>query len=204
MLKINELTLTIDKKTILKDLTHTFEDGAVTAIVGASGIGKTTLLRSLSGLLSPSSGEILSSYHKPAFVFQEPRLFPWMSAFENVRSVCGDQEIAERYLTALLSDINDHKKYPHELSGGMKQRVSLARALAYSPDLLLIDEPFKGLDEETRASVLDFFFKATRGTTTLMVTHDRRDLFYCDTVLKLVGAPADRLVLEKSNKDASE
>ena len=204
MLKINKLTLAIDKKTILKDLTHSFEDGAVTAIVGASGVGKTTLLRSLSGLLAPSSGEILSSYNKPAFVFQEPRLFPWMNALENVTAVCDDQATAERYLAALLPDVSDHKKYPHELSGGMKQRVALARALAYCPDLLLIDEPFKGLDEETRASVLDFFFEKIRGITTLMVTHDLRDLSYCDHVLRLDGSPANRLVLEKSNKSASE
>lgn len=204
MLNINDLCVSIENKPILEHLTHTFEDKKVTAILGASGSGKTTLLRTISGLISPSCGAIYSSYKKISYVFQEPRLFPWLTAMENVSLVCKDKSKVNYYLENLLPNSDDHKKYPHELSGGMKQRVSLARALAYQPDLLLLDEPFKGLDPETRVAVSKFLFDSVRGTTILLVTHDTLDLPYCDYVFRLEGMPANRLILEKSNRITAE
>ena len=104
----------------------------------------------------------------------------------------------------LISDADAKDKYPDELSGGMKQRVSMARALAYDSDLLLMDEPFKGLDPDTRREVCRLVFEQAKGKTVLMVTHDREDLVYCDHLLRLEGSPACSLILEKSGSVTSE
>lgn len=204
MLKIHDLCVSYDKKRILDNLTHSFTDGQITAVTGVSGIGKTTLLRIIAGLLSPTSGKVVSSYQRPAYIFQEPRLFPWMTALENVTEVCRDEEKARRILTALLPEADAHKKYPHELSGGMKQRVSIARALAYEPDLLLMDEPFKGLDHETREQVVQFLFENIQNNTAILVTHDIRDLPFCHQILRMDGSPANQLILEKSDTSSIE
>ena len=118
---------------------------------------------------------------------------------ENVSTVCKNPTLAEQLLHHLLPNADDAAKYPDELSGGMKQRVAIARALAYDYDLLLMDEPFKGLDPETRNQVSKFVFEHAKGKTVLIVTHDQTDLSYCDVILRLDGAPANRLILEKSN-----
>ncbi len=204
MLKIHDLCVAYDKKLILDHLTHSFLDHRVTALTGLSGIGKTTLLRVFAGLLSPSSGEVISSYKKAAYIFQEPRLFPWMTALENVSIICNSTQKAQEYLEHLIPDLDSHKKYPHELSGGMKQRVSIARALAYEPDLLLMDEPFKGLDRETREHVSRFLFETIQDTTAIIVTHDKEDLPYCHQILRMEGSPANQLVLEKSDTSLIE
>ena len=200
MLKLENLTVEYQKKKIFENLSISFEDGKITAITGRSGIGKTTLLRVLCDLKKPSGGKVLSSYSRPAYIFQEPRLFPWMTALENVLCVCGDEEKARYYLGRLLPDEAAHEKYPHELSGGMKQRVSIARALAYEPDLLLMDEPFRGLDPETKEETVAFLLDSLRGKTVITVTHDEEDLAWCDLVLRMESTPDSRLILEKIDK----
>ena len=173
-------------------------------IVGTSGIGKTTLLQAIAGLKAPHAGKILSSYKKIAYIFQEPRLFPWMTALENITSVGADEETARQYLRALFGSDEVAKKYPSELSGGMKQRVSIARALAYKPDLLLLDEPFRGLDAETKAETARLLFHQMKGKTLLLVTHDADDLAFCHAVVRMEGTPHVRLVLEKEGRAETE
>lgn len=199
MLKIEQLSVSFGQKKVLEDLTYTFSDRQVSALVGESGIGKTTLLHVLGGLIPPTSGKIHSSYQRLAFVFQEARLFPWMTALENVATVCQNRKTAEEVLGAFLPDSDAWTKYPHELSGGMKQRVSIARALAYEPDLLFLDEPFKGLDTQTRKIVSEEAFSRLEGTTVLMITHDAEDLAYCHQILRLEDSPVSHLILEKTN-----
>ncbi len=204
MLTLNRLSVSFEDKMVLNQLSHTFSDRRITAILGASGTGKTTLLNVIAGLLCPTDGTIESDYVRVAYVFQEARLFPWMTALENVEAVCGDSQKAAKYLGMLLPAPSDHQKYPHELSGGMKQRVSLARALSYEPDLLLMDEPFKGLDAETREKVSSFLFEVTKDITVLMVTHDSLELPYCHDVLRLEHHPLSHLVVEKSDNDLAD
>jgi NitT/TauT family transport system ATP-binding protein len=204
MLKFENLTVRYGKQTVIDQLNFDFPEGKIVAITGASGIGKTTLLNVIAGFLKPHGGSLHSDHRAPAYVFQEPRLFPWMTALENVTTVCKDAQRAEELLLRLLPDPDAKCKYPDELSGGMKQRVSIARALAYDSDLLLMDEPFKGLDPDTRREVSRFVFDQTRGKTVLMVTHDGEDLSYCQSILRLEGIPVSQLILEKSGSVPSE
>ncbi len=204
MLKFEHLTVRYDRQTVIEDVSFSFPEGCVIAMTGASGIGKTTLLNVIAGFKQPHRGRMRSTYQAPAYIFQEPRLFPWMTALENVTMVCNDSQRAKKLLEALFPDSDVSEKYPEELSGGMKQRVSIARALAYDSDLLLMDEPFKGLDADTRKKVSRFLFEAVRGKTVLMVTHDQEDLQYCDYSLQLQGSPVTSLLLEKSGSLKTE
>jgi ABC-type nitrate/sulfonate/bicarbonate transport system ATPase subunit len=121
----------------------------VTVLRGPSGVGKTTLFRLLLGLEQPDAGEIIGMQgRKPAVVFQEDRLLPWASALENVALV-SDSATAETILAKLGLGDSMHL-LPRELSGGMQRRVAIARALAYHGDVLFLDEPFTGLDEENK------------------------------------------------------
>ena len=157
MLKIDSLTKSFGEKTVLNRLSFSCGDTGITAVMGASGIGKTTLLNIIADLDRAYEGQIVSTFKKVAYKFQEPRLFDWLSAVENVKLVCEDDNAdrtARRWLDAVgLSD--SLGKYPQELSGGMQQRVALARALAYDGDLLLLDEPFSAVDRETKEKLID-------------------------------------------------
>ena len=128
-----------------------------------------------------------------------------MTALENITVVGADEATAMRYLHALFEDAEEvAKKYPSELSGGMKQRISVARALAYAPDLLLLDEPFRGLDTETKTLVQRLIFNEMQGKTLLLVTHDEADLSLCDKIVRLQGTPVRELILEKSGNRENE
>ena len=202
---LENLTLRYGKQTVLDAVSFEFRTGSITGIVGASGIGKSTLLHAIAGLKSADGGKIIRPNGRIAYIFQEPRLFPWMTALENITAVGADEATAMHYLGALFEDADEVKdKLPHELSGGMKPRVSIARALAYAPDLLLLDEPFRGLDAETKETVTRLILDKTKGKTLLLVTHDEADLALCDEIVRMEGSPVSRLVLEKSGNTENE
>ena len=192
MIKFDELSLKFGENTVIDRLSYDFEDGKVTAILGESGIGKTTLLNLIAGLQKATDGKIITECGRLSYVFQEARLFPWLSALENVATVSNEKKAKEMLALMGLSDSLD--KYPAELSGGMKQRVSIARALAYDPDVILMDEPFASLDKERRGSVSDLLFEMIRGKTAIIVTHDMTDIKYADTVLTLTAPPNTKLL----------
>lgn len=202
MLNIKNLSYKYGDNPVIDDLSYDFECGKVTAITGESGVGKTTLVNLIADLIPAPSNSIVTDLTKIGYVFQEPRLFDWMSALENVSTV-SDEETARRILTKMgLEDAIS--KYPAELSGGMKQRVAIARALAYDPELIILDEPFKGLDPDKRREISKFVFNTLKGKTVIMVTHDAIDLEFADVVLELSVAPGSSLKLVKTNTDIIE
>lgn len=181
MLKITNLSFSFGKKVILEDFSMTLEKGEIVALMAPSGYGKTTLLGIISGLFKPQKGEIENDFEKVTYVFQEPRLFPWLTVSENLLAVMSEkdetskQAVAEYLELVGLSDAAN--KYPSELSGGMKNRASLARALVYGGDLFLFDEPFAALDEDLRhdltAKIKEYL--RARGASAILVTHNKED-----------------------------
>ena len=188
MIQLQNITVSYGEQTVLKNMDLTVPTGGRFALMGPSGCGKTTLLRLFAGLIKPGGGELRTETGRIAFLFQEPRLLPGRTAAENVNAVLSDRQKtmpeAMKWLSAVgLSEAAG--KYPHELSGGMQQRVSLARALAYDGDILLLDEPLKGLDEDTKEDMIRLLNTHTAGKTLLLATHDREEaLRLADTVLQ--------------------
>ena len=187
MITIDRLTLSYGSQQVLKDCSLRVEAGSRVALMGPSGCGKTSLINVIAGLLSPDSGKV-SVNGKVSYVFQEPALFPWLTAVDNINVVLSDGPEtlprAEQLLEAVgLSDCRD--KYPHQLSGGQKQRIAICRALAYGGDILLLDEPLKGLDADTRDQVSALLRQEWAGKTLLLVTHDPSEAqSLCDRVYR--------------------
>jgi len=167
---------------VLRQLSFSVEAGQVVSFVGPSGSGKTTVLRLIAGLATPDGGRVLMEGRpRVAFVFQEPRLLPWVTARENIALVVrarGESKKAanreaEEWMERLDLQGFGHY-YPAGLSGGMMQRVSLGRAFAHHPDILLMDEPLSGLDRELKSALLAQIKRLIReeGVTVAYVTHE--------------------------------
>lgn len=174
MLELNEVSLRFGDKQVLDGCTLRLKAGEHIALMGPSGCGKTTLLRIALGLQDPESGTARRTSERAAAVFQEPRLLPWRTAAENVNLVLSDRDEtlpeAREWLKRLeLSDAGE--LYPAELSGGMQQRVSIARALAASPSLLVLDEPFKAMDSALRERVMGLTAETAKAAAILLATH---------------------------------
>ena len=202
MIELKNICVKYGDVSVIDSLNFRFEDGSLYGISGASGMGKTTLINVICGLLKPTHGELINTHERHSYVFQDARLFPWMTAFENVACVCKDEQKAKHFLDLLLPDCES--KYPHELSGGMKQRVSIARALAYDAPLVLLDEPFKGLDTQTKQSTINTVLECIKGRTAILISHSEEELFLCDKVYKLNGNPVNELIEVKSGSVAIE
>lgn len=176
MLELTNITHRFDGRAVLDGVNLVLRPGQRVALMGPSGIGKTTLLRIALGLLKPTEGMVENRFQRPTAVFQEPRLLPWRTAVENVNLVLEDNAQtlpkAGQALKALaLAEALD--KYPRELSGGMQQRVAIARALAAEGDLLVLDEPFKALDPALKETVLALVNQTS--TAILLVTHEEAE-----------------------------
>ena len=176
MLRLTDISHSYGDHPVLHNFNLQLQPGQRIALMGPSGCGKTTLLRISLDLLKPSAGTAENTFRKTAVVFQEPRLLPWRTALENVNLVLGDRkstlETAGKYLEQVkLADAAD--KYPRELSGGMQQRAAVARALAAEGDLLILDEPFKAMDEALREEIIRLV--AQTEAAILLVTHDEAE-----------------------------
>ena len=176
---ITDLCKTFDDNEVLKNVNITLKDNSIYCLMGASGIGKTTLLRILMGLEHADSGSISGiDIKRISCMFQEDRLIPYLSAIDNVRIVLrgknNNREEVRNHLLSILPD--DSLDMPvSSLSGGMKRRVALARALSYPGKLIILDEPFTGLDKDTKLNVIDYILKMRNNRTLLIATHGTDD-----------------------------
>ena len=171
-MKLNNITKSFASKKIFNNDNFEFNDKEITYIIGESGIGKTTILRMIAGLDKDFSGEITKSSDRIAYVFQEPRLFPFLSVYDNISistpSSCYTVEEVLK-LVELEQEINS---LPSALSGGMKMRVALARAIYSDGDILLMDEPFSALDDELKSRILPKIFSYLKNKTVIIVSHN--------------------------------
>lgn len=177
MLEAIKLSKAFDGKPVIRDFSMTLEPCGRYCLMGPSGCGKTTALRLLAGLCKPDSGELRGlSRLKPSVVFQENRLLEQLSAIGNVRLV---SKATEEQIAQILIELGleqDSLSQPvSAFSGGMKRRVALCRALMADYDILFLDEPYKGLDDATKAKVMRVVMRLARGKTVLLVTHDARE-----------------------------
>ena len=196
MLSIHGICKTFDGRPVLENISFDFPEAAVTALRGPSGCGKTTLVNIILGLLAPDEGEVLlPAIARTAAVFQEDRLIEHFSAARNVR-LTAPASVPDEQIRAALSELglaDEGEKRVSEFSGGMRRRVAVVRAALFQPHLLLLDEPFKGLDEEMRAKTAAFLCRACAQATTILVTHD-------ETEAALMGAKAE---LDLGGKEGS-
>jgi NitT/TauT family transport system ATP-binding protein len=195
----------------VSELSFEVKPGRFVVLVGPSGCGKSSLLMMMAGLLRPTSGTILISGarievpdpNRVGVVFQEPSLFPWLTAEENVefplalRGIAKTQRRAKAEEALQLVGLDGFgKRHPHELSGGMKQRVSIARGLVQDPPVLLMDEPFAALDEQTRMTMGDELLRiwAATGKTIVFVTHSLTEAVYLADEVIVMSARPGRIV----------
>jgi NitT/TauT family transport system ATP-binding protein len=193
----------------LEDVSFSVEPGEFLALVGPSGCGKSTLIDLLGGLSRPNSGQILLDGKPVAgpgldrgIVFQQYALFPWRNALENVefgleakRLPANQRRALAREHLALVGLSGFEDRYPHELSGGMKQRVAIARSLAYDPEVLLMDEPFAALDAQTRENLQDELLRIWEQsqTTILFITHGIDEAVYLGQRVAVMTSPPGRI-----------
>jgi nitrate/nitrite transport system ATP-binding protein len=214
MVQIENVGVSFDTKkgpfVALRDIDLTVEQGEVVSLIGHSGCGKSTLLNLIAGLNKPTTGvllcndrEIAGPGPERAVVFQNHSLLPWLTCFDNVylavERVFGRKEGKDRLKArtkaalAMVHMGHAEHKYPNEISGGMKQRVGIARAFAMEPKILLMDEPFGALDALTRASLQDELMNVMEqtGATVVMVTHDVDEaVLLSDRIVMMTNGPA--------------
>ncbi|HYF76528.1 MAG TPA: ATP-binding cassette domain-containing protein [Symbiobacteriaceae bacterium] len=213
MLKLKSVSHDYGQGAVLADVTLELAPGRVLALTGPSGCGKSTLLHMAAGLLTPGAGEVENTFRRTACVFQEPRLLPWRTARANIAfglkalGMAGaERRSRAEALAARLGLADAIAKYPHQLSGGMRQRVALGRALAVEPDLLLLDEPFGALDAGRRAELQEMLLGLLRerGLAALLVTHDVAEAERLgDELVVLSGAPGrvlERRIIQKGSQ----
>lgn len=190
---IDNINISFDNKIIYDNFSIEFEDNKINCIVGSSGCGKTTLLNYI-------SEELLKKNIKVSYVFQEERLIPWKNIFDNLRLVIKHKykkDDLEKKIDNILEilDIKNIKfLYPDQLSGGMKQKINIARALLYEGNVILLDEPFKSLDAKIKNDVIELIrtMNKNRNITIILVSHDKNEVkSLANKVFLLKGSPVE-------------
>ncbi len=201
IITISHLNKQYGAKIVLKDFSLELDDHKITSIIGPSGCGKSTLLNIIAGLVPKDSGEIhFDKDYALSYIFQEPRVLAWKTIYENLDFVLiekiKDKNERKDIITKNLKLVNLYSEanhYPNQLSGGMLQRLSIARAFSFPSDLILMDEPFKSLDLEIKYSLIDTFsqMQTQYRKTVLFVTHDIQEaIILGDEINILSKSPA--------------
>ncbi len=205
MFEMRDISLNYGQLQVLNKFSLWGESNRFICLLGPSGVGKTSILNVFAGILQPDSGLVFSGAEKLAYVFQEPRLLPWMTVEQNMEvglyKLSRNRNWRKKKVRQVLKKIGLEEfgeYYPEQLSGGMKQRVSIGRAYVIQPDLLLLDEPFNGLDEALKTEMQDLLLELENWhmCTTIMVTHDIREAIKLgDRIIVIDGRPG-RIVLD--------
>lgn len=221
LLSLKNVSLTYQTKndeiTAIKDLSFDINEGEFVSLIGPSGCGKTTVLSLIAGLLTASTGEIVfnakDGQSNLGYMLQRDHLFPWLTIEKNIFLPLEIKKIKDKKYRSYALDLLDKyelgefkNKYPHQLSGGMRQRAGLIRTLASMPSLLLLDEPFSALDYQTRLSVCDDVYNIIRQEkkTTLLVTHDITEaISMSDRIIVLTKRPAKVKSVHQITLDAT-
>ena len=199
LLKTINLCKSFDQLEVLRGISLNIARGERVALLGPSGAGKTTLLKILAGLETPTSSSVENHARRTAFVFQEPRLIPWRSVKDNLLFVNPNGDYEEALRSVEMADFADYP--PADLSGGMRQRVNLARALITQPDLLILDEAFHSLDLGIKMRLMESIHLRWQAKpfAMLCVTHDPKEALYlADRIVLLSARPACVLTEIKS------
>jgi NitT/TauT family transport system ATP-binding protein len=199
--QLMNLCKSYEENIVLDNINMNIPENKITVISGPSGCGKTTLLNIIGGIEKEDSGKVILKSNSISYIFQEDRLIPHLTVYENIafvlKSIMNKNEInriVTKYLEMVkLIEVKD--KLPSKLSGGMKRRVAIARAFAYKSKLLLMDEPFKGLDDELKNEIIQEFLKLYKKDkrTVVLVTHDKEEA-------RLLGDIVYSLHIEKHSR----
>lgn len=206
ILEVNDLSKSFGNLKVIDGWDLELKKGEKLILVGPSGCGKTTFFRIVSGLEKATSGSVTVFAQKVGYVFQEPRLFPWRTVFDNLKIIRDDEKKIKEVIK-MMSLEGFEELIPSKLSGGMKQRVNLARALLVEPDLLILDEPFSSLDLKIKLAIMkdieELWLKYN--FSILMVTHDIKEaIFLADRVTILSPRPSKILQTFYINLDITE
>ena len=198
---------------VLKNINFTIKKGEIVSIIGPSGSGKSTILNIISGLLTPTSGEVITN-GEIGYMFQKDHLLEWRTIWKNIMLGLEikkeETEEKQKFLENLLTKyglIDFRNNYPYELSGGMRQRIALIRTLAIQPSLLLLDEPFSALDYQTRLMVSDDVYQIIKDTNTsaILVTHDISEaIAMSDKIIVLSKRPASIINIHEISIECDE
>lgn len=175
MIEFIRVSKSFDEK-LFEDLSFTLKSGERLGIVGKSGIGKTTIVNMILGFVKPDEGEVINDFQKMSTVFQEDRLVEEISALSNLKAVSkkNDAELS-KILTEL--GIENPKQIVKKMSGGMKRRVAIARAVAYGGDILLLDEPLRGLDIANKKNAIQIVNREYKNKSVILITHDLDEIY---------------------------
>lgn len=205
---LKDINFSYNSLSVLENLNMIIEKEKTTALIGESGSGKTTLLYLISNIISNYNGEIDSRPEKIAFVFQDDRLIPWLNINDNIKIV--NPNLSDNEITEILEMVNISEKqyfFPNKLSGGMKKRVNIARALAYNPQLLLLDEPFSSLDLKTKYHLMEdlkILFEKNN-ITALIVSHDPYEISEISDKIYLLSSKEKNIIWNyESNNENKE